>query len=275
MKKFYAAILMLLIFTISSCSFNKNKIIYIHDNSFKSLVEENFKNNIKDLSSFDYDEVIIEKEEGLLEYFTNLKKSDKNTIFILSEKFDGFDISPYTDKYMYLNDKESENTHTLVVDQSKINYMLGLISGLLTNNHSIAILYEEGFKDLEISMLSFMEGVKKVNPRAFDALYNKENILSINSIGDSDINNFIGNIGSDILFNLSTTDITNDQKIILSNNMKDENFINIFYNYENVINELQNSNFADYVMDITSDVDINLTNFPEEVLNLVKEYMSY
>lgn len=272
MKKIYVAILILLIFTISSCSFTNDKIVYIHDNSFKVLSEENFKNNVMDLD-VSFEDISLNSDEEFLKYFDDLPNKGRNTLFVISERFKEIDVSNILDNYVYLNNDANQNVNNITIDLTEINYLLGIISGLFTRTNSVAILYSSQYRDLNEEFISFIEGVKLVNPRAYDSLIDGYNTLDVDSVDENGINNFINDNGSDIIFNLSSLNINHENKLILTNSIKNEEFISILYDYNTIIGDIRKNSSKNYVIDITNNVDINLIDFPEEVLDLINKYM--
>lgn len=273
MKKLYVAILMLLMFAISSCSFTKDKVVYIHDNSFKSLREENFINNVMELD-VGFEDVSLGSDEEFLNYINEMSEKKNKSLYVISERFENLDVSGYLDNYIYLNNDINDNMRNLTIDQTKINYLLGIISGMYTRTNNVGVLYSSKYSDLNEEFTSFIEGVKVVNPRAYDSLIDGVNTLDVDSVDENGIEDFMKNNKSDVIFNLSSLEVTNDEKIVLTNGIKDEEFINIFYDYDTVIGDIQKNNSEDYVIDITNNVNVNLTNFPEEILNEVYKHMN-
>ena len=292
MKKLYAVMFILLVFSMSSCSGAKQEVVFVRNEKFATIKESTFEDSVKsDDSEINLENVIVNTKEEFLKYFENVSKSKRRKkTFVVSELFsDAIDNEEFKDFNLVILGGDNDDEINLNVDQRHISYLFGVISGMMTRTNSVMLIYSNELKDSYENALSFMAGGKKVNLRAFDSLYNNRNVLDLSSIEkdkmESTLDDFVRNNNSDTIFYIS--DDLSEKILSLSSELNKELFTlsewgnnllgGVSYDYKNIFKDVLNGNNkeSNYLVDILNkNVSINLDKLPQEVRDICESVLT-
>ena len=279
--------MILLIFAvITSCSKSKYQILFIRGKEAYSLGENLFEEYLRNLD-FEFDSVILNNEEEFLEYLSSINQSKiKDNIFVISEKFSNSDIENEfnNSNYVYINGV-LENRNNLKIDTKYVSYLLGAVSGMVTRSNSVSVIYSDTLKDYDENFSYYAEGIRRVNLRAYDLILNNENVLNLSLSADKvlDLKNFLESNSSDVVFYLGDNSIEvfdDSLKMVFTLNKSINNsFIDIFYDYgsvfEEIIKNLNTDFYKDYVISIkNNNISFNLDNLPLEIAEIFDNILS-
>ena len=289
MKKVFIVFFGIILFvSMTACKSKKHEIVFITNEKIKTLGEYSLLDNIENNKelNFDFENVSVNNQEELLGYlrqFSNSKNKNSRT-FVISEAFSN--ISNVTNEefkdfnFIYLN-KQDEGNFNINIDQRHISYLYGIISGLITRENNVSVIYSQNLVDSSKNMLAFINGVKQVNLKAYDYLSTMKNILDVSTVPAEEkqgtIDNFIKNTKSDVIFYLDTINenianiFNQSTKVVFSLNEDKENpYIKISYPYEKIIEDIIINNNKNYFVNLIDDtINIDVTQLPEEVQNVV------
>lgn len=291
MRKLYAVVFVLLVFSMNSCNASKQEVVFVRNEKFATIKESTFEDSVKGYDSeIDLESVIVNTKEEFLTYLENVSKSKrKKKTFVVSERFsDVLDNGEFKDFNLVVLGGNSDGEINLNVDQRHISYLFGVINGMMTRTNSVMLIYSNELKDSYENALSFMAGVKRVNLRAFDSLANNRNVLDLSSVEKekmkSALNDFVRNNNSDMIFYIS--DDLSEEILNLSNELNKELFTlsdlgnnllgGVSYDYKNIFKDVLNGGNKDnnYLVNILNkNVSINLDKLPQEIKNICENVL--
>lgn len=285
MKKIYVLIFVILILGLKSCTNAEKEIVFIRGEKLNAIGEVSFLNDIRD-SEFNVEEVTLSNEEEFLGYIEeNLdSKNSKNKLFVISDLFSNSSLDErFNDNRLVYINSNKNNVFNLKIDQRYISYIFGIVSGMVTRNNNISIVYSNELESSFDNVLAFIFGVKQVNPRVYDALKSWDNVLDLSLVELDNrlsvVSEFINGRGSDIIFNLDY-ELINEISNIVEENMKllvtldefEENiFLDVDYKYDEIIRDILKGNVKTYFVNpIDNFIEINFDKLPEEIRNKVE-----
>lgn len=280
MKKIiYMVIFGVLFFIMNSCNNVEQEVIFLRGDVLNTIGESSLIDNIKN-SNLKFKEVILRSGEEFDKYLSGIQNSRKglNQTFIVSESFSNNEIINSDFIQLYGN---REGGYNLNIYQKDLVYLFGIVSGMITKSNNVSIIYSSNFKDFPEYLLSFIAGIKTVNLRAYDLILNGVNTLNTFGFNEDEkkvnINNFIKNNKSDVIFylddniveNLSDTLDEKTKTIFSLYDFIDNDYLKISYGYDDIINK--NSNSGNYILSLVNNtININFDNLPEEVRLVVE-----